>query len=113
MTHSPRPWTEGEWTFRPERPDLVIDGDWVVGVNGNEVIEICNASEADARIMVAAPDMAEALALLDASWLQDFPEGPNGDYSERLIKPGEEHLAIWRTARAALRKAGAMEGGGA
>lgn len=61
--------------------------------------------EANARLIAAAPDLLEALETLDASWLADFPAGPDGDYSGRFVSPAEEHVVIWRKIRAAIARA--------
>jgi len=61
--------------------------------------------EANARLIAAAPDLLEALEALDASWLADFPAGPDGDYSDRFVSPAEEHVVIWRKIRAAITRA--------
>ncbi len=54
--------------------------------------------------MAAAPEMAEALRALDVHWTEDFPSGP--DSQEASDKFTDETLHVWRSARAALLKAG-------
>jgi hypothetical protein len=67
-----RPWTKGEWIYRP---DVVGSGNkpisWIVGPachiegvgDGISVVAIAKDKEAHARLIAAAPDMAEAIAL--------------------------------------------------
>lgn len=64
-----------------------------------------DGAERYARLFAAAPDLLEALEALDASWLADFPAGPDGDYSDRFVSPAEEHVVIWRKLRAAIARA--------
>lgn len=90
--------TDGPWSFT-QCP--VIEGDWVIRTSDpdpelREVIEVCNADEADVRLIAAAPELLEALrkaTLQIAVW-----RSINGDVVGALVDVEEE-------CRAAIRKA--------
>lgn len=53
--------TPGPWTFEAD----VIEGDWIITTNhefedARSVVEVCNADEADIRLIAAGPDLLAA-----------------------------------------------------
>ena len=60
-------------------------------------------SEANARLIAAAPDMLAVLRMVDALGLREFPDGPDDPFTLADIAP--HSLDLWRAARAAIAKA--------
>lgn len=61
--------------------------------------------EANARLICAAPDMMDALKKLNAWWLDDFPNEPDGEYPNRLCTLSDDTKNIWREIQSAIAKA--------
>lgn len=57
----------------------------------------------------AAPDLLGFAVALDADWTKEFPDGPDTDFSKRLIDLAPETVALWRQCRAAIAKATGAE----
>lgn len=84
-------------------------------VGGHEVVAEIYADKAETALRMANeaitawstrtvdPELLEALNALDRSWLETFPDGPDGDYG--IVSIGDEHKALWQQARAAITKA--------
>jgi hypothetical protein len=95
-----RPWTAGTWRLLPARTLVNVKG-----ANGEQITQLRRDSFtaiANARLIAAAPDLAEALAgLLNIAERMDAEavacEPPSDD----------EYMAAIEAARAALAKAGA------
>jgi len=101
--HTPGPW------YQNKANPLVIcapDGfadPWYVAEATTNCGHSEDQTEANARLIAAAPDLLEALVALDDDWTSDFPDGP--DTQLKFVKFADETLAIWRKARAAIAKA--------
>ncbi len=57
---------------------------------------------ANALLIAAAPDMLKALKTLDAWWTDEFPRGPDGDYSDRMFTLSDDTKDIWRRIRTVI-----------
>jgi hypothetical protein len=91
-------WTEGKWTPTPDGQHVGIEEDFADGHNWMSICQVFTHSlvppsqmKANARLISAAPDLAEALD--DILMALDLP----GDHCE--LEPAKER------ARAVLRKA--------
>jgi len=95
-------WTEGPWLIDPNNECCIVGSAVDLNAHGDpaypEVCEIANSyhEEANARLIAAAPDLAEALKDV-LSW---------HDFADDMHKPVEVRAAYMR-ARAALAKGGA------
>lgn len=88
---------EGKYPFTP----TIARMDYPSMVGAPVIPE--DEQKANVSLVLAAPELYEALEALDSSWLKTFPDGPDGEYNG--VQPGDEHKAIWVAARAALAKA--------
>lgn len=120
--HTPGPWeaynTQHGWTVTPVAGNGM---GWVYGAEGESDSYLSltllegeggERSEANARLIAAAPDLLAVARALDDHWTADFPGGPdNWDTPGAatilggLGRLSEETLAIWRQARAAIERA--------
>lgn len=105
-------WTPGPW-FAGQQPCQVAHGQWEVGLstgissgarNGDYMLLSGCCREADARLIAAAPDMAEALksAISHIEHMAAWITSQNAGYSFESI--GEDMPGL----KAALAKAGAL-----
>lgn len=54
----------------------------------------------------ASPDMLVALMAVDASWTEEFPDGPDGSRNWNNVGTlSSDTVAIWRSIRSAIAKA--------
>lgn len=100
--HTPGPWSR-KFHNRVTPPNDV-DGTKSIA----HIYDTKNPAEyiANIQVITAAPDMLEALQLLDADWTSEWPDGPDTEFNGRSgITFAESTLAIWRAARAAISKA--------
>jgi hypothetical protein len=74
-----------------------------IAVTDNSNINI-EKHEANARLITAAPELLEALKLIDADWTSEWPDGPDTEFREGC-RFAESTLEFWRKARAAIAKA--------
>lgn len=58
---------------------------------------LCNAFNAHA-------DMLESLEMINTSWTEAFPDGPDGKLANGCAM-GDDHKTFWKAARAAIAKA--------
>jgi hypothetical protein len=90
MTHTPAPWrADGEDVWMPPQPDFGAPGLHVVSPN----------SEADARLIAAAPELYEALVALLQRFHDDNPMNSGAFISATVYRE------VVESARAAIRKA--------
>lgn len=104
----PAGYTAGPWHVLSDALDH--QERWIRSPQGWEIAKMSrnlDASWANARLLAAAPDLVEALQALDASWSEDFPDGPDGDltFHAGFGRMSDDTAALWRTIRAALAKA--------
>ena len=99
--------TQGPWTIA-YRDDLAFrfgtEDAWEV-MGETHGVAIVPGSEANARLIAAAPALLDFAKALDASWTEAFPEGPDGEHRDRIIQMADEHRALWRQCRAAIQSA--------
>jgi hypothetical protein len=95
--------TPGRWEWADD--DLI-------GAGGKQVIESIpyegmwiDPKSPDARLMAAAPCLLDFAVALDADWTEEFPDGPDTDFSDRLIKLSDRSVRLWRQCRAAIARA--------
>lgn len=106
-------WTKGPWEWDsgvvppdgPERyADIYVDGGDKIIASFNEMREFApDEGRANARLIAAAPDLAEAcqpLAAIDIDHMADLPDDDRVVYLKNGIRLGDI-----RAARAALSKA--------
>jgi len=103
--------TEGPWTLRPlikEIGECEIVGPRHSDETGESeyIALVCGGlpeSEANARLIAAAPDMLAVLRMVDDLGLKEFPDGPDDPRTIADIAP--DWLDMWRATRAAIAKA--------
>lgn len=96
-------WTKGPWRVSADENDTGFWGIW-----GGRSTYLCRLgagrlplplepskeeSQANARLVAAAPEMAEILRELAAEAAHYIEPGPNGDFLRRLVLDAEEVLA--------------------
>ncbi len=99
--------TPGPWRleFTLPTPDYkypymtLKSGDEGFADNGFNLTGIC--SEANARLLTAAPELLAACKAIDADWTREWERGPNELLS--ILHPDTK--AIWRAIRAAIARA--------
>ena len=101
--HTPGPW---HWDGDVCSYDKENEAPWLCSSEDNPILsgEIGCDTEANARLIAAAPDLLGALEALDKGWTEDVPEGPDGEFRGGF-SIHDEHKVIWKQARAAIAKA--------
>ena len=95
MSHTPGPWS---YMRNPGNTRWIIDSKPAHAIACTAGYEPDN--EANARLIAAAPSLLEALELIDASWTDIFPDGPQGNYG--AVEVADEHKVLWANTRAAI-----------
>lgn len=105
MPHTPGPWQyleaiETDYLLHPE----IVSEDFTICELHEDMLD--EEVVANGRLIAAAPDLLAALKQIDESWTADIPGGLEsvpGGMDAINIHP--THLAFWKMARAAIRKA--------